>query len=326
MQPQSPRLTLLLVAIILVIVVSWRADTHRSNEQRRDWGVSEKFGAANGKSAWAPSTLIGSAPERTDRESKSGPGELLESGVSAREKLQRSPQLRSSTMLYARSNELSYAVASLNARIYCSWIGGKSEESAAEFANRRYYLAPPMRTMLRVSDVSKRVETVELARQRCKLPDDAPTDYDQAALDASRAVISSYLAITKELGSLPRLDLRELPDATRSTLFASDPSVLLSALVQVSSFLSQTLAPEITENETILASALAIDLAACRLGDLCTPDSFRMAESCLQWGACDGNNLSEAIGRLLEPRPDLDALVRQYTETVLAAVREGRPQ
>jgi len=311
----------LLVVLAVLIAVDWLSGERKSRHQTSSGTAVQDLRV----DVSTPATL----PDRANNGQPPSPADPVISRDAQRDHgraaIQRAPDLRIAALNFARSNEMGYAVAALSARLYCTTVGGLRDQTAAAHATGYYFLAPTLRGQLAVSDASKRIEAVEAARRRCRFGDDGPAEWDRLMREGSPAAMTAYLDLLKDLRALPALDLRTLSSAQREALYAPDPTVLLSALSQALFVLPDRKAGTEPDSEAQLAATLATDLAACQLGDLCTPDSFRMAEVCLHWGACDGRDLPAAIERLLSPRPDLRALTQKYAETLLTAVRAGRP-
>lgn len=176
-----------------------------------------------------------------------------------------------------------------------------------------------------MSDVSRRIAAVEYARARCRPVEDFPANYDEILVQASRSSSEIYASFIDGLRALDSLDLRRLSDATRAAIYAEEPTVRVAAADSLSLAASNLIPPELDLYEGSFVASLAGHLAACGVGDLCTPDSFRMQEVCVRWGACEGRDVVEAITTLLGPSPATLAHVREHSERVVAAVRAGRP-
>jgi hypothetical protein len=211
--------------------------------------------------------------------------------------IQREANLRPRIGQALISNKQEEAAAALNAVLYCSTMTPVGTASTAETADGLLMRFPGDKTMFLASPAAARGAVIDAARAQCAygaetLPKEAETALRQGLAKSLDAVNS----LVKTIQRLPEFDW--------SSLTATERGLLESGRLDVYSRIADglagrwgTLDGSAAEYDAI--ALVAAQLALCKLGDACDTGSFRFANVCVTFGACEGANVDAAVRRLI---------------------------
>lgn len=303
-----------LVGVIVVVALLKRtdlpfiSDSYNTRSQVNEQRTADKV---------KESTVeVSAAATNGLRSTGNAPNPMI-SDISSWIALQRAPNLRGRTLQAMQSNDLGEASAALYAILYCSNTISLNTEPPEEAAKRSMLRFPGDESMIR-SSVELRAKRISILREQCSYQNDELKQLDRQL----RSKLSSTLTPVNNLMSA----IRALPSSDLSALSPEHRSLLESGNLMITSLAADAMLGLLSKHSLVvgendLAPIFAIQLAMCKMGDFCTSESFRANQICIDFGACDGESVSDAIRTFLRNQPDTLLRADKLADVVVAQLK-----
>jgi hypothetical protein len=290
------------IVVALGVAITWFLWPQRSVHQvtnSRDQKVVDNGGSTSASTAPVPTS---SAPVASKTVTAAAPLETV-TAVNRNASwlnIQSESNLRPRISQALMSNKPEEAAAALNALLYCNNVASTRVGSPADVAEAEMLIRfPGDEKELRRSPVQLRYTQITEARKKCTYEGESPTKVTESnlrqGLSAKLADVNSMVRNLRQSDG-SGLDLSRLNLEDRS-LLASGRLDVLNRVIESMAIRSDVSSNPTPEHDVSLL--LARHLAMCRLGDLCDAGSFRFAEICVAFGACDGANVQLSVNRLI---------------------------